>query len=727
MFPSRRVQRAQQCIASLLVALLWAPAALPGLESPSRSHSYSHPEDQTAQKPMGPSRRALHALNRLAFGPRPGDVERVEAMGVEKWIDRQMEPEKLDDSALEARLAPLRTLKMDARAMIEAFPPPPVIKAIAEGRLPMPSDPEKRAIYESQLALYRARQQKKQEGADSADSKDNDAAGTAAGADAQKVPSPATRELRRQARQQADALVGLAPDLRMQAILKMEPTERMMLARALSPEMKDAMQEGMSFEQREQLQAMAGPQQVITGELVQAKLLRAIYSERQLQVVMDDFWFNHFNVYLQKGADHYFTTSYERDAIRKHSMGKFKDLLMATAEHPAMLFYLDNFQSVGPNSDAARNGQGGRGNRRQSGIGRGRRTGRGGVFNPDPTPAANPDGSNMPSPKPKRGLNENYARELMELHTLGVDGGYTQQDIIEVAKVFTGWTMRQPRLGGGFEFNDRLHEPGDKTVLGHKIHSGGMDEGKKVLELLARNPSTARFISRKLAMRFVADDPPPALVERMSATFLKSDGDIRQVLRALFKSPEFWAPEAYRAKVKTPLEFVVSAVRVTGADVSNALPLGQALQRMGMAPYQMQPPTGYSMKAETWVNSAALLNRMNFALTLGSGHMRGLTLNGDVVAAGASRTTASLPTASLPTEPDAALDAIAQALLAGDMSPQTRETIRKQMQSGAGSAEVRPVSSEQVSSDRASYGRGKRMDAGLIAGLLLGSPEFQRR
>ena len=225
------------------------------------------------------------------------------------------------------------------------------------------------------------------------------------------------------------------------------------------------------------------------------------------------------------------------------------------------------------------------------------------------------------------GLNENYAREIMELHTLGVDGGYTQKDVTELAKVLTGWSIEQPQLGGSFHFNERAHEPGTKYVLGHKIGEHGEKEGEEMLDVLAHHPSTAKFISRKLAMRFVSDNPPQSLVDRMAETFLKKDGDIREVLRTMFHSPEFWAADAYRAKMKTPFEFVASAARASGADIQNALPLVGTLNRMGMPLYGMQPPTGYSMKAEAWVNSSALLNRMNFALALGSGRLPGASLD----------------------------------------------------------------------------------------------------
>jgi len=664
------------------------------------------------------SKRALHALNRLTFGPRPGDVEKVNAMGVDKWIDQQLSPEQINDSALEARLEPFRTLHMDTHTMVQNFPPPQVIKAVADGRLKMPSDPNERAVYQARIEAYKNRAEKKAQGDVKPGAAGDDIADAANGERMDMSPEAKERRLERQqsriyAEAEADTLLKKSPPDRFSTIMKMSPEDRRVTVQALRPEDRDKLFEGLSPEQREQLHAMANPQGVISNELVQSKLLRAVYSERQLDEVMTDFWFNHFNVFVQKGADRFLTTSYERDAIRPHALGKFKDLLMATATHPAMLFYLDNFQSVGPNSQAGLNG--GRGNRGNKNfkaqrretlfqrIGIARRPSNQRPQRPDNNTMAN--GADAP-PKPKRGLNENYARELMELHTLGVDGGYTQKDIIEVAKVLTGWTIKQPQLGGDYEFNERLHEPGDKNVLGQRIHEDGEKEGKKVLEMLAKHPSTAKFISRKLAMRFVSDNPPQELVDRMAATYLRSDGNIKEVLRNLFKSPEFWSPDAYRAKVKTPLEFVVSAVRVTGTDVNNAQSLAQALQRLGMPLYGMQPPTGYSMKAETWVNSAALLNRMNFALGLAGGKMRGVTVNKDAV----------LKNSPPPTDADAEVAVVANALLAGDISQQTRDTIRKQLDDPA----LNPRG--QQNADRA-----RDAQLGIIAGLVLGSPEFQRR
>src|SRR5205807_5588975 len=279
------------------------------------------------------------------------------------------------------------------------------------------------------------------------------------------------------------------------------------------------------------------------------------------------------------------------------------------------LFYLDNWQSVGPNSELAKYGPQ-----------RPRQFGGNGRFRP--FGAQRPPNQNQQANKNRpSGLNGNYAREIMELHTLGVDGGYTQKDVTELAKVLTGWSIQQPQRGGDFTYNDRAHEPGKKHILGHEIKEKGESEGMEMLDILAHHPSTAKFISKKLAMRFVSDNPPQSLIDRMAETFLNRDGDMREVLRTMFRSPEFWATDAYRAKVKTPLEFVASAVRASGVEVQNALPLVQNLNRMGMPLYGMQPPTGYSMKAETWVNSSALVNRMNFALQLGNGRVPGVTPN----------------------------------------------------------------------------------------------------
>jgi uncharacterized protein (DUF1800 family) len=674
--------------------------------------SKSKPADAAIAAPSAQiedDKRIVHALNRFTFGIRPGDVERVRAIGMDKWFDEQLHPDQINDSAVEARLAPFRTLKMSTKEMVENFPPPQVLKAIENGRMSMPSDPGKRAVYESRMAAYQQRQQNKEDkggaganaGLNNLDQPAPDMMKPAAESKTSATPKnspaemrldpndpPLTAQQRKQQKQREDAmyadldsdlLLQMAPEARYKAILKMSAEERLDLAKTYKGPRAMQLLDGMKPEQRETVEAIVQPQAVL-GELAEAKLLRAIYSDRQLEEVMSDFWFNHFNVFIGKGPDRYMINAYERDVIRPHAMGKFKDILAATAKSPAMLFYLDNWQSVGPDSELAVYGPQRRGARR-------------GRF-----ARPRPQAKNRPS-----GLNENYAREIMELHTLGVDGGYTQKDVTELAKVLTGWSIEQPQLGGSFRFNERAHEPGAKYILGHKIGEHGEKEGEEMLDILAHHPSTAKFISRKLAMRFVSDNPPQSLVDRMAETFMKKDGDTREVLRTLFHSPEFWAADAYRAKLKTPLEFVASAARVSGADIQNALPLVATLNRMGMPLYAMQPPTGYSMKAEAWVNSSALLNRMNFALQLGSGKLPGTSLDPQVLIHGPA-----------PEDSVAALSALEQSILAGDVSAQTHAVMQKQLND--------PQISQRKLDDM-----DKKPNYGAIAGLIMGSPEFQRR
>jgi len=350
-------------------------------------------------------------------------------------------------------------------------------------------------------------------------------------------------------------------------------------------------------------------------ELMQAKILRATLSERQLEEVLTDFWFNHFNVFAQKGQVRNYLTEYERDAIRPHVLGTFRDLLGATAHSPAMLFYLDNFQSRSPNAPA---GRGGRGGDQMQQLMQRMQSGR---MSPQQRQQVEERMAQMEQQqkRPQGGLNENYARELMELHTLGVDSGYTQQDVIEVAKILTGWTIDRPQQGGGYVFRREMHEGGSKTVLGKKFSEDGEKEGEKLLDLLAVHPATAKHISFKLAQRFVADEPPAALVERAAKKFVDTKGDLREVTRVIITSPEFFDPKYFAAKVKTPLEFVISAARATNANIVSAQPMVQALRDLGMPLYGAQPPTGYSMTADAWVNTGALLNRMNFAVQLLAG------------------------------------------------------------------------------------------------------------
>jgi uncharacterized protein (DUF1800 family) len=345
---------------------------------------------------------------------------------------------------------------------------------------------------------------------------------------------------------------------------------------------------------RPQGSPMQGPRQVIF-ELQQARLLRSVYSQRQLYEIMVDFWSNHFNVFAGKGADKWLVTSYDRDTLRPHALGRFRDLLLATAQSPAMLFYLDNWLSVA--KDAGERMQ----MRRQlSGVER---------------------------PNARRGLNENYARELLELHTLGVEGGYTQRDIEEVARCFTGWTIRRPRGKPEFNFDERMHDSKGKIVLGTTIPAGGgMEDGLKVIDLLARHPSTARFVATKLVRRFVADDPPHLFVTSATEAFRRSDGDIKAVLRSIFAGREFFSPQLFGAKVKKPLEFVASSLRAGAAETDAGPPVLRYLARMGEPLFLAQSPTGYPDVAASWMSPDMLLTRLNFALDLAANRIPGTKL-----------------------------------------------------------------------------------------------------
>jgi len=685
-------------------------------------------------------KRAVHALNRLAFGPRPSDVQQVTAMGVDHWIDLQLHPEKIADGGLEPRLAAFRTLHMSSKEMVDEFPDQRVIREVMDGKKSMPSEPARRAVFQVQIARMQEKKEKKgaaklapassqptietaknaQEPAMSADgagdatstAKTEEELAAAANAEtngnaansmtpAADVPSNSETKVsddaeavRREERLYTDlavqGLVDLPPDQRFKKVMAMSAEEQLAFADSLRGGRGQEFLSGLDSKQKETLLAMNNPQGVIADELIQAKLLRAIYSERQLEEVMTDFWFNHFNVFLNKGADRVLLTDYEQNVIRPRAMGKFEDLLVATAKSPAMLFYLDNWLSVGPNSMQA------------LGV-----PAHPGFRGPRRFPRQNPNANEK---RRRSGLNENYGRELLELHTLSVNGGYSQRDVTEVAKVFTGWTIEKPFEGGGFRFDSRVHEPGPKFVLGKKIKPNGEGEGREVLHRLATSPQTAHFISLKLAQRFVSDDPPLALVDRMSKTFERKKGDIREVLSTLFHSQEFWAEGAYRAKVKTPLEFVVSAVRASGADVGDAMPLARQLGNMGMPLYGAQPPTGYSMKSETWVSSAALLNRMNFALALTGGKVRGVKIDAR-----------QLADSSLSSDPDLLLSTMETKLLTSGVSRQTHDSIIAQLET------PKTESSQDADQDRKIADKTRPPDANTVAGLLLGSPEFQRR
>jgi uncharacterized protein (DUF1800 family) len=601
----------------------------------------------------------FHALNRLAYGPRPGDVERVRRMGLAKWIDQQLNPNSIDDKALEARLEDYPTLRLSTANLMEEYP--------------QPKPAEKEAAKRAQAQLEQEQQKR------------SDVAAAIVAKDMKATPAPketaATGASQPSAAAQTDGGDANAP-----SPMKQDPGLENPGAKGLGK--RDVLGGGDSNNVPRAIADDSKKPQRVVAELAMAKVTRAIYSERQLQQVMDDFWFNHLNVFAGKGEDRYYLTSYERDVIQPHTLGKFKDLLTASAKSPAMLFYLDNFLSADPR--AAQRQAAERAMRQQ--------TRNGGLRRPLP-----PQPPGQQKKQNERGLNENYGRELMELHTLGVDGGYTQKDVTEVARCFTGWTIDKPRETPQFKFDERLHDPDPKYVLGKKIHAGGMKDGEEVIDLLVHDASTARFISTKLARRFVSDNPPQALIGRMAKTFAESDGDIKAVMHTMIYSREFWSREAYRAKIKTPFELVVSAARALGTDVDMPQPLVGWVARIGEPIYQCQPPTGYADKADAWVNTGALLNRLNFSLALAGNKMRG------------SRTDVSaLIGMETSTNAKAALERAVQVFLGGQAGPTTVETLEKQLDS--------PQVVQAKLDDPV-----KQVDLGVVAGLVLGAPEFQRR
>ena len=558
---------------------------------------------QKSKKPsaLSEDQRILHVLNRLGFGARPGDVERVKAMGLDNYINQQLNPDKLTDTVAENKVKDLSSLNMTTAQLYEKYPQPGQLLRQLQQRGMLPEN------------LAEARENRVKGGANTAPPEMPKA---------ESMPSP----------------------------LPANPLENEKYRKLL--------------EAYYNANGLQRPQRII-AELQASRILRAVYSERQLQEVMVDFWTNHFNVFFGKGADRWLLPAYDRDTIRPHAMRQFSTLLEATAKSPAMLFYLDNFQSVSPNSaQRLRAAQ-----------------------------------------QQRRGINENYARELMELHTLGVDGGYTQKDVQEVARCFTGWTIFQPRGGaaavnamvgegarrnaGTFFFNARTHDDGEKTVLGHKIPAGGgIKDGLTVLDILARHPSTAKFIATKLVRYFVADNPPPGLVDRVAATFTKTDGDIREMLKTIFFSKEFNSTEAYRVKIKRPFELVVSAIRTLGAETNGGPGTHRWMERMGEPLYGFQTPNGYSDAAESWVNTAGLLERMNFGLALAGNRVQGTHVDLTKFTRG-DKSQAKVMDESLKT------------ILAGEISATTRETLLKQLDQSD------PVTK--------------------IVGLILGTPEFQRQ
>ena len=674
-FAGRRF--ASSALAVAMAGALTFSAIIPaGADTKSRA-SLSLTENQ----------KIIHLLNRIGYGPRAGDVERVKKMGLDKYIDLQLHPERVDDPGIEARLVNFPSLRMSTAEIQRTYPPPNLLArelGLKQGK-------------------NAALQQPPGEGAD--------------------------ENQKREYRQQV-----------------------------------------MAYYQEHGLK----PPQFLLQELQGQKIIRAAYSERQLQEVMTDFWFNHFNIFWAKNLDRDLTTDYEMNVIRPNTMGKFKDLLMATAKSPAMLVYLDNFQSTSPDAQLPQRGAGqlqrrpgalgGLGNPR---LGQQRANDpyyrqqqtdremqRDQMRNQNPNPQQQAPLAGQPKRKP--GINENYAREIMELHTLGVEGGYAQKDVQEVARCLTGWTVDRPRQSTGFVFRSFMHDNKEKTVLGQKIPAGGgIKDGEMVIDILAHHPSTAKFISTKLVRRFVSDTPPQALVDRVTAVYTKTDGDIREMLRTIFTSPEFNSKEAYRAKIKSPFELAISAIRALGADVNAPIQTAQFIAKMGEPLYLYQAPTGYPDRADQWVNTGSLLERLNFGLALTTNKLRGAAFD-------VKRAVGSIEMS----DRQRVMERAIASLLYGDISTQTRSVLDKQLKEGVpvkgelGAVPPIPTGDEVMAGNSTEalpptqgVGKGQKgignperlerrfglnagtqiamsaddLETAKVFGLVLGAPEFQRR
>ena len=678
--------------------------------------------------------RILHMISRFTFGPTQDEIAYIQALDsrhdakreVDEWFEQQLHPDRLPtspgDQILETRLADFPALELPVDELLARFPSGAMIRQSANGKLPIPDDPYLYAIYRRHIAVYEDKQTKKEQAQGKAESAQMDTAktemsqktGMAAPQTSDSVATPAPETAKStpdktpdKSLEKPDAgspsrpaysdllvktVLALPPAKRVHRILFMEPVEYDQFHSALKGPQKAQLTADLNPVERELIADFDNPTRTVIEELQAQRLFRDIYSSHQLQEVMTTFWLNHFNVYLHKNEETpYYLVSYERNVIGPRALGNFEDLLVATAKSPAMLLYLDNSSSTGPDSLVAE--------KQKQRAAEGKAT------------KATPPG-----------LNENYARELMELHTLGVNGGYTQKDVTEVAKVFTGWTVDRPQTGGGFKFDESRHEPGKKLVLGHKIKENGQKEGLQILHILATSPATAHFISQELAVAFVSDNPPPALVNRMAQTFLTKNGEISAVLRTMVHSPEFWAPESYQAKVKTPLEYVVSAARASGANITNTQPLVNALNQMGMPLYGCVPPTGYSDKADAWVSTGELVNRMNFALSLATNHFGGIK----------PQWAPALPQAATPAEAEQSLEA---QLVPAGVSEKTRTAVLDQTAPGTPvqpQAKIfpPPVADESFivkPQNPAAQQNALDKQNAQIAGLLLGSPEFQRR
>ncbi|MBC7901609.1 MAG: DUF1800 domain-containing protein [Saprospiraceae bacterium] len=651
-------------------------APLFAFKSDTKSEKRSLTEDQ----------KILHVLNRLGFGARPGDVEKVRSIGIQKYIDQQLNGVSISDPVSESKVKDIEIFNMTTAEVFAKYPNPGALLRQLEG-----GKRNKQAIAQKDTGKM-----------------------------ADQAESPDTKK--DEQRERREKLQGLYREYDLKPAAQLVP------------------------------------------QIAANRVLRAVYSERQLQEVMVDFWQNHFNVFSGKNAVRWYIPSYERDVLRKNALGTFKDLVVGTAQHPAMLFFLDNFESVSPNAQANVRGNN---NRLQKQLQNGdlpprareRMKQRQGLTDAELDQRIKQMSNKQAQQKRQRGINENYARELMELHTLGVDGGYSQKDIVEVAKAFTGWTIadargyrrsaagmiqgnedqRLERLqrqqgvpddteSGEFYFNERWHDKDAKTVLGQKVDEGGIKDGLKVIDILVKQPATAKFIARKLAVKFVSDNPSEALVGRVADAFSRSNGDIKTTLKAIFTDREFFAPENYRAKIKTPFELAISSIRTLGAETNASPGLLAMLNKLGEVPYGYQAPTGYPDTAEDWVNTGALLERLNFAVAIASNRIPGTRVNLKSYD-GESKTKL--------------LDHAIMKILDGDISAGTKATLLKQIEQPLPDVkvgdEINDTQDEAPGmAQQGKPGRGMNRQARLlqpsgdpdvfkVVSLVLGTPEFQRQ
>jgi uncharacterized protein (DUF1800 family) len=634
-------------------------------------------------------------------------------VGLDKWFDQQLHPASIDETDFNARLAQYPAMQWTTAQLLYYLPSNAVIRQATNGRVNIPADTVVHAIYENQIARIQERKENKGNQGLAGQPQTNMAMNAASPAMSPEMaegsnataPSAtndmsaaATAPAQPQFSQAAiDNILTLDPQQRVARLAGMDPENFESFIKSLRPMQRQALVVNLSPGQKQTIGALENPERLVAEELIATRLTRDIYSNAQLQEVMTDFWLNHFNVFLRKNEQMpYYLVSYERDTVRPHALGKFEDLLEAVAHSAAMLVYLDNAQSIGPDSLAAqRAGQ------------------------------AKARGFDPQKKKTREGLNENYARELMELHTVGVNGGYTQADVVQAARILTGWTIDRPLYDADFIFNPNRHEPGSKKVMNQKFKDGGEKEGRELLHMLATRPATAQFICRKLAVRFVADDPPQALVDRMAKTYLSTGGDIPAILKALFHSPEFWSTSTYRAKVKTPLEFVVSAARASAVTIDNLRPIENNLRQMGMPTYGAIPPTGYKWDAADWVSTGALVDRMNFALNLAASRLPGITAGWTPLAAPETNPAAGTAIAATPS-PETEEARLELLLIPSGVSDTTRTAALQQFAVQSAQNNVTNVSAP-IRPNRAPTANAIEREDQVLAGLLIGSPEFQRR